>query len=457
MDWQAGSDPAKFKDFETQARIKRYRLLAQAALASNVTDLLTGHHQDDQVETVLLRMILRQRPPLPAFLGMAPSCNIPSCTDVDGANGRGPRLYIRGHHTAPEDPFEQQGISILRPFLEFPKERLVATCLQERINFVSDLTNFDPTITPRNAVRHLRSKYKLPNALGTASILHLHQVANSRINAIRDRAMQLFEARSPWNFDLRAGTVAVELSGTDMEKLQQDQEAASFLLAKIIAAVSPFEPSRHSVLLGPALTRTLLGVHHNTDVHSQPKQWAKLSTNLVILETETIPAEVPGHGPSHIWRFYRAPMRPSEIENAHVVLEDGPESWSKRVLWDNRFWIRIRPQAGFSASSFRLRNLIPADMTSIRELMNPSQRKAFDEELHVAAPGTIRYAVPVLCDAKTDQALALPTFNIRFATKHSRFASLSYDPGNVQWEVHFKSIPNDLRNSICFVRPRRAP
>jgi tRNA(Ile)-lysidine synthase len=48
--------PSKGESIEAFARRERYRLLEQAALAAGCNTLLTAHHQDDQVETLLLAL-----------------------------------------------------------------------------------------------------------------------------------------------------------------------------------------------------------------------------------------------------------------------------------------------------------------------------------------------------------------------------------------------------------------
>jgi tRNA(Ile)-lysidine synthase len=96
------------------AREVRYRLLASAARGAGASHILTGHTLDDQAETVLLRM-----------------------ARGSGLTGLGGMARV-----VPLD-----GLSLVRPLLDLPKRRLVATLAQVGISFVEDPSNRDPRFT----------------------------------------------------------------------------------------------------------------------------------------------------------------------------------------------------------------------------------------------------------------------------------------------------------------------
>lgn len=96
------------------AREERYRLLAQAARAAGATHVLTAHTQDDQAETVLMRM----------------------------ARGSG----IAGL-AAMARQSQREGVVLARPLLHVPKARLLATLQKARIGCADDPTNRDPAFT----------------------------------------------------------------------------------------------------------------------------------------------------------------------------------------------------------------------------------------------------------------------------------------------------------------------
>jgi tRNA(Ile)-lysidine synthase len=96
------------------ARAVRYRLLAAAARGAGAGHVLTGHTLDDQAETVLLRM----------------------------ARGSGPSgLCAMARVTLLED------VALVRPLLDLPKARLVATLDSIGMSFVDDPSNRDPRFT----------------------------------------------------------------------------------------------------------------------------------------------------------------------------------------------------------------------------------------------------------------------------------------------------------------------
>ncbi len=101
---------------EEAARHLRYQALEQIALEEKVHWILTAHHQDDQAETVLLRLLR----------GTSPT----------GLSGIAPR---HGKY--------------LRPLLQLPKERLLQYCREEGLPFVEDSTNANADC-PRNYLRN---------------------------------------------------------------------------------------------------------------------------------------------------------------------------------------------------------------------------------------------------------------------------------------------------------------
>jgi tRNA(Ile)-lysidine synthase len=96
------------------ARAARYRLLAKAARAAGATHVLTAHTRDDQAETLLMRM----------------------------ARGSG----IAGLGAMARQS-QRDGVMLVRPLLQIPKARLVATLNKAKIGFADDPTNRDTSFT----------------------------------------------------------------------------------------------------------------------------------------------------------------------------------------------------------------------------------------------------------------------------------------------------------------------
>ena len=101
---------------EEAARIMRYAFLEEAARQEGCRWILTAHHAGDNAETILMN--------LARGTGLKGLCGIPSV----------------------RPPF-------LRPFLETPREDLVAYAAARGIPHVEDETNADPAAASRNLVR----------------------------------------------------------------------------------------------------------------------------------------------------------------------------------------------------------------------------------------------------------------------------------------------------------------
>ncbi|MDB5615839.1 tRNA lysidine(34) synthetase TilS [Tardiphaga sp.] len=108
------------------ARAARYRLLAKAARAHKASHILTAHTQDDQAETLLMRM----------------------------ARGSGLAGLAAMARQTP-----REGVLLARPFLDIPKSRLIATLARARVGFAEDPTNKDLHFT-RPRLRALMPQLK---------------------------------------------------------------------------------------------------------------------------------------------------------------------------------------------------------------------------------------------------------------------------------------------------------
>ena len=101
------------------ARQARYRLLAEAARKLSASHILTAHTLDDQAETVLIRM-----------------------SRGSGVTGLGAMTRLTALPASGEHP-----IKLVRPLLDIPKSRLVATLRAAKIPFADDASNRDPRFT----------------------------------------------------------------------------------------------------------------------------------------------------------------------------------------------------------------------------------------------------------------------------------------------------------------------
>jgi tRNA(Ile)-lysidine synthase len=96
------------------ARQARYELLVAAAKKAGAGYIVTAHTLDDQAETVLMRMARG--------------------SGIGGLGGM-------ARHSRLGD------LTLVRPFLDVPKARLIATCKAAKIGYADDPSNLDPKFT----------------------------------------------------------------------------------------------------------------------------------------------------------------------------------------------------------------------------------------------------------------------------------------------------------------------
>src|SRR4029079_14189166 len=101
------------------ARGARYRLLGDAARKAGAAHIVTAHTLDDQAETVLIRM-----------------------TRGSGVTGLGAMARL-----APLPSGAARAITLVRPLLDIPKFRLIATLRAAKIPYADDPSNRDPRFT----------------------------------------------------------------------------------------------------------------------------------------------------------------------------------------------------------------------------------------------------------------------------------------------------------------------
>ena len=111
LSW-CGKKPAT--GLQQAARPARYRLLVAAAKSAGVSHVFTAHTLDDQAETVLIRLLRGS-----------------------GLTGLGAMARVSRLDT----------LMLVRPLLELPKTRLIATLRAAGIAFAEDPSNVDPRFT----------------------------------------------------------------------------------------------------------------------------------------------------------------------------------------------------------------------------------------------------------------------------------------------------------------------
>ncbi|KUI62831.1 tRNA(Ile)-lysidine synthase [Cytospora mali] len=275
LDGTEYSHPKELPNFETVARRQRYRKIASQLSYSRIASLFLAHHEDDQYETVLMRLISGHN--AAGLLGMRAATDIPECHDIHGAYRSGmiddqallspminyrPTKYdlrsIKAQMMADLDPelvarelvqgtratayledeldqyvpktkmmlpapppeVEDGGAMVYRPMLEFSKDRLIATCEANHVPWFEDATNHDATLTMRNAVRHLIRNHIMPVALQKPAILGMSRRLRERAQLDDGEVARLLGRTIVRDFESTTGTVVVQLPSFRIPRLR---------------------------------------------------------------------------------------------------------------------------------------------------------------------------------------------------------------------------------------------
>ncbi|PGH36974.1 tRNA(Ile)-lysidine synthetase [[Emmonsia] crescens] len=423
--WPNGTDPSTLSDFETLARKLRYQILGQACKEYNTRALFLGHHLDDNIETVLSRLARGQRQAT-GLKGVASIGHIPECHGIYGVAESGSFIRLlnarkvitapkardrKGHRSqTPQElqrerssttdphhhlradlkiPISDGGIYLFRPLNAFPKSRLTSTCLQNNIQFASDRTNFDPTITSRNTLRYLLSTDMLPRALQAPSILQLIENSQRISEELNKESSAFLQKVRVHKLDLRTGSLVLEFpTPRVMEHVGIVQDVSV-----------ERSPAKIQRILAMALRR-LLDLVSPTPKNDVPLEKFTLALQTVFPAAETTPGEVPAplkqdiftvgsvkfepvklpkmwaRGPNvslksfssrrqndvivsnfdvqNTWLLTRVPYSrrvPKPVSSFDLQLPDSSMAdnmakprWSNWQLWDNRYWIRVRAE-----------------------------------------------------------------------------------------------------------------
>lgn len=111
---------------EESGRLARYEYLSELAVRYGAKAVATGHHRDDQAETVLMNIL--RGTGLPGLAGLPP---VRLLRGTDGAGG---------------------GACLIRPLHRVTKDELLAYCRDHGLEYREDATNRDPAFT-RNKIR----------------------------------------------------------------------------------------------------------------------------------------------------------------------------------------------------------------------------------------------------------------------------------------------------------------
>ncbi len=467
--WPEGVLPAQLPDFETQARRLRYQALGVACRDRQIRSLLLGHHEDDQAENILLRIAQGHRGM--GLLGMRPVAQIPQCWGIHGVHQSGSREF-KTRINASSDPrkdrpdgepdsfqvansplaFEDGGINIYRPLLEFRKDRLRATCKASKVRWVEDKTNRDPTRTPRNAIRLLLRSGSLPLSLQKASLLALRKRMCEKAKDRISRAKSLFDHCGITMLDTRSGGLVVRLRHQLMnnrltppdyrqKKIVEAEYRAALMLRQLLEIVTPQESISLQSL--EFAVKSLF-----PEIQNQPatcldrnQQMHTFTAGGVFFQRVLSPLQLPSSekqsrskrgekplDPIFVWVLTRQPYRsnsdipkirisPATLDPLpgprpgprHYITPNSALASSPFHLWDHRWWLRVHNPTPFPVL---IRPLSPIDLSRRSSSRARKDVKELYELLRIAAPGKIRWTLPGIVqvlETGQERLLAVPT------------------------------------------------
>lgn len=442
--WPHGLDPSSTSGFEEKARLARYDLIARSALDQGCTSVFTGHHLDDNVETLIFRLIRNRKTPLYSLGGIQPKSLVP-CEHVFGLHGysetteSGSLSFLSSQKKININEQSYEGVALYRPLLLFPKSRLLATCSTYNIPYVDDKTNHDPKYATRNAIRYVR-KYNLPKALQSHRLLDLQGRASEFIDRIEDSAKKLFQDIS--RFRLYSETGAVEMK-VNVPQGVADDISWQYLMARIIELVAPQNPVAFPTFV-PA--KKLSQILQTTRVD-------QASTSRIVLANTMIHVARPTSGKSYLRLvIHRQPLGRDEIKEKHMPFRRDVQAsetsyhglyCSRWLLWDGRFWIRVVSPDKNIIAKLHVRTYLLDDAQRLRRLqkkqevyhsfrtwlsdLTPLENTFLDTGRKHTPSILIQQTLPVI--VHNDQIVAFPTVDF--------MVDATSVPG-LRWEVKYR-------------------
>lgn len=168
---------AEKRNLEDMARHLRYDFLRRAAQSCGATAIATAHTRDDQVETILMRLLRG--------------------SSADG---------LRGIHQVVELGSEVQ---LIRPLLEVTRAEVLAHGEHYSLAFRTDSSNLSPAFT-RNRVRHeLLPLMRTFNPLCDAALIRTIKQMADDADYLNSAAAEIFATASDrWSLDIQTLSAA---------------------------------------------------------------------------------------------------------------------------------------------------------------------------------------------------------------------------------------------------------
>ncbi len=258
---------------------------------------------------------------------------------------------------------EDGGIKVYRPLLAFPKDRLIATCLENDIPWFEDHTNADPTFTTRNTLRYLAKNHRLPAALQKPAILRLAARCRTKVAREEAEAERWLSRMMVRDFKPNVGSVVIQMPEFALprvprsylrsparrrRRLEHYRVIASVLFRKIlspgIAGAEPRaseQPGRRvpplpvSIRIGPE--GRAQGVYderrllHPLVKDGRPVRW-------YLSRAPHVERAARAREPPSVTYPFRPIRKRWHLEVKNWKMSD----WYRWGLFDGRYWVRVR-------------------------------------------------------------------------------------------------------------------
>jgi tRNA(Ile)-lysidine synthase len=389
------------------------------------------------------------------LVGIKEQGGIPECYGIHGVYESGGLqvsnfTYPRktGHPVLKQPNIETGGIKIYRPMLSFSKDRLIATCKYEKMEWFEDHTNKDPTLTKRNAIRHMYNSHSMPAALSKPALLDLSRRMKDSVSN-EDALVSLLLSKSTINsFNTRTGTVkvrfptAVHIRAASGDTKADCRHIAAKLLRRALFLVSPLEHIKLATLDG-AVTQIFPSLMDPQKQVTSPKPLTVASVYLQPIHKSIRGPESVDRSPNQLvqqinttnWLLSRQPY--SNSSNLPIIPIPPPDgnTWTPWQLFDGRYWIRIQYLNSSYGPSLIIRPFRASDLKRFKASLDEHDQRMLDNlRFSTSTKGNIRWTVPALVmrgpSNEQKHVLALPTLGV-----HEKIADMW-----VKWEVRYKKV-----------------
>ncbi|KAK9457754.1 PP-loop family-domain-containing protein [Dipodascopsis uninucleata] len=378
LNWR--NTPKNTSTIETSARQLRYRALAEVCVNYKIEHLLLAHTQDDQLETLVMRMLRGST--MAGLSGMRRISWIPEGTEV----------------------FDAENIKILRPLLLEPKIRTISTCLNHNLPWIEDMTNHDPTYTKRNAVRYLLSQPKsLPEALQPQNLIFLSERLSERKQIAIERASRLYQREiRKGRIKLFRSTISLRWHFDPSTFEEIDMTVLISFLQRLVSDIVPrdmvdIQAKRYKEIIPKIFTPK------NAKFTFMGLVWSLKPIKQASSKRTTEDRE-------YYWYLSREPANHLSSHLTMIALPPDT-SWSMWCLWDGRIWIRCRLKSFNNSGHFPrylgVRAFLDEDYEIIRKLSSIEQENF--TKCASKLNRKILSTIPAIYDPEISRLVALPT------------------------------------------------